>query len=129
MSSADDYRFTKTHEWARLTEEGLVEVGITDFGQQQLTDIVNVELPEVGDYTFQAGEEMGVVESVKTASDYYAPVAGTIEAVNESLLDSPEKINEDALGEGWIVRIKPTDVEDLESLLTGAEYDSSLPED
>ncbi len=129
MSTAEQRRFTETHEWARVTDDGLVEIGISDFGQHQLADIVNVELPEVSDHLFEAGEDVGVVESVKTASDYYAPVKGTVVQVNEELLGSPELINEEPYGRGWILRLKVADVAVVETLMTAAEYDATLPED
>ena len=104
-----DLRFTAEHEWLRQEEDGSVTIGITDHAQAALGDLVYVELPEV-DQELESGNEMAVVESVKAASDVYAPVSGVVLAVNELLADDPEKINADPYGEGWIVRVQPGDV-------------------
>ncbi len=117
----DDLRYTKTHEWARRDEDGTVTVGITDHAQEMLGDLVFVELPEAG-RTVAAEEEVAVVESVKAASDIYSPLAGEITDVNAALSDSPELINNDPYGEGWILRIKPADEEDWENLLDAEAY-------
>lgn len=100
-----DLQYTKDHEWLRREEDGSVTIGITDHAQSALGDLVYVELPEVGQ-DLEEGGEMAVVESVKAASDVYAPVAGSVVAVNEELADDPEKINADPYGDGWIVRLK-----------------------
>ena len=102
-----DLTYTKEHEWMRREEDGSVTVGITDHAQSALGDLVYVELPEVGQEV-ESGGEMAVVESVKAASDVYAPLGGTIMAVNEELADDPEKINADPYGDGWIVRMQPS---------------------
>lgn len=102
-----DLRYTNEHEWLRQEEDGTVTIGITDHAQSALGDLVYVELPEVGQEV-DAGGEMAVVESVKAASDVYAPIGGEVVAVNEDLSDDPEKINADAYGDGWIVRMKPS---------------------
>ena len=102
-----DLRYTEEHEWLRQEEDGTVTVGITDHAQGALGDLVYVELPEVGQ-SVDAGGDMAVVESVKAASDVYAPVSGEVVAVNEDLSDDPEKVNGDPYGDGWIVRLKPT---------------------
>lgn len=102
-----DLRYTNEHEWLRQEEDGSVTIGITDHAQTSLGDLVYVELPEVGQ-DLEAGGEMAVVESVKAASDVYAPVAGSVVAVNDELADDPEKINADPYGEGWIVRMQPS---------------------
>lgn len=102
-----DLEYTKDHEWLRREQDGSVTIGITDHAQSSLGDLVYVELPEVGQ-ELNEGEEMAVVESVKAASDVYAPVAGEVTAVNEELADDPEKINSDPYGDGWIVRVQPT---------------------
>ncbi len=112
-------KYTKTHEWARLEENGSVTVGITDHAQAQLGDMVFVELPVVG-RALQAAEECAVVESVKAASDVYSPVAGEVVEVNEALADQPELINQDPYGEGWIFRLKPGG--NLDALLDAAAY-------
>lgn len=103
-----DLRFTSEHEWLRKEEDGSVTIGITDHAQSALGDLVFVELPETGQ-ELEAGGEMAVVESVKAASDVYAPVSGTVLEVNTALADDPEKINADPYGEGWIVRMQPSD--------------------
>lgn len=101
-----DLRYTNEHEWLRQEEDGTVTIGITDHAQSALGDLVYVELPEVGQEV-EAGGEMAVVESVKAASDVYAPIGGEIVGINDDLADDPEKINGDPYGDGWIVRMKP----------------------
>lgn len=103
-----DLKYTKEHEWLRQEEDGSVTIGITDHAQSALGDLVYVELPEVG-LDVESGGEMAVVESVKAASDVYAPISGAVLAVNEVLSDDPEKINADPYGDGWIVRVQPAD--------------------
>lgn len=115
-----DLRYLETHEWARL-EDGIVVVGISDHAQDALGDVVYVELPEV-DAAIGAGDEVAVVESVKAASDIYAPVAGVIVAVNEALEDAPELVNEAPYGDGWFFKIQPEDASELENLLSAADY-------
>jgi glycine cleavage system H protein len=102
-----DLKYTNEHEWLRQEEDGTVTIGITDHAQSALGDLVYVELPEI-DQEVEAGGEMAVVESVKAASDVYAPISGQVVGVNEALADDPELINADAYGEGWIVRMKPS---------------------
>lgn len=102
-----DLKYTKEHEWLRQEEDGSVTIGITDYAQSALGDLVYVELPEVGQEV-ESGGEMAVVESVKAASDVYAPIGGTVTEVNEALSDDPEKINADPYGDGWIVRLQPS---------------------
>lgn len=116
-----ELRYVDTHEWARLEEDGTVTVGITDHAQEALGDIVYVELPEL-DTDGIAGEEAGVVESVKAASDVYFPISGTVIAVNSALTDSPEIINTDPYGEGWFYKLKPRDPADLDDLLDAEGY-------
>ncbi|HEY0231390.1 MAG TPA: glycine cleavage system protein GcvH [Dokdonella sp.] len=117
-----DLKFLKSHEWARVEDKGTVTVGISDHAQGLLGDLVYVELPSVGD-TVKAGNAVAVVESVKAASDVYAPVSGEIVAINESLPDKPETINEDAYGDGWIFVIKPDNLaEEQEELLDPDAY-------
>ena len=120
-----DLQYTKEHEWLRREDDGSVTIGITDHAQAALGDLVYVELPEVGQDVETDGE-MAVVESVKAASDVYAPVAGTIVAVNEALSDDPEIINSDPYGEGWIVRMEATDGDD--GLMSPEEYQALLDE-
>lgn len=116
-----DLRYAATHEWARLENDGIVTVGITDHAQEALGDVVYVELPEIG-RTLQAGEQAGVVESVKAASDIYAPVSGEVVAVNGALGDSPELINGEPYG-SWFYQLRPTDAAELEKLLDAAGYE------
>jgi glycine cleavage system H protein len=116
-----DLKFLKSHEWARMEDDGTVTVGISDHAQGQLGDLVYVELPSVGD-TVEAGNACAVVESVKAASDVYSPVSGTILKVNDALADKPETINEDAFGDGWIFKLKPSSPAEMDELLTPDEY-------
>ncbi len=120
-----DLQYTSDHEWLRREEDGNVTVGITDHAQQALGDLVYVELPEVGQEV-ESGGDMAVVESVKAASDVYAPISGTVVEVNEALSDDPEIINSDPYGEGWIVRLQPGG--DDGDLLTPDAYQSLLDE-
>ena len=113
-------RYTKTHEWIRVEGEHAY-VGITDYAQQQLSDIVYVEMPEVGD-TFSKGEVFGVVESVKAASDCYLPAAGEVAAINEELADSPDLVNKDPYGDGWFIKLALEDADEVDSLMAPREY-------
>ena len=113
--------YAESHEWARLDENGRVIVGITDFAQDALGDIVYVELPQMGEL-LQASVEAGVVESVKAASDIYSPVSGVVVAVNQSLEDAPEKINTDVYGDGWFFALDPSDFNELEDLKDARAY-------
>ncbi|MDX1517025.1 MAG: glycine cleavage system protein GcvH [Woeseiaceae bacterium] len=122
-----DLLYTREHEWLRKEDDGTVTVGITDHAQGALGDLVYVELPEEGQ-ELEADGEMAVVESVKAASDVYAPISGTVVAINEALEDDPEKINADPYGDGWIVRIEPSASADESSLLSPDEYDALLEE-
>jgi glycine cleavage system H protein len=126
MEFLSDLLYTKHDEWVRLEGDEVV-VGITDYAQDQLSDVVYVELPEVGD-TFDKGEPFGVVESVKAASDIFMPVTGEITAINEELEDSPEIVNEDPYGKGWFVRIKLSDKSDLDALMDAKAYQAQLEE-
>ncbi len=122
-----DLLYTKDHEWLRREEDGSVTIGITDHAQSSLGDLVYVELPEVGQDVDESGE-MAVVESVKAASDVYAPIGGSIAAVNEELADDPEKINSDPYGDGWIVRIQPSDAIDEGALMSPDDYQQLIDE-
>jgi glycine cleavage system H protein len=122
--SQDDRKYTRSHEWAKLDGD-VVVIGISDHAQQELGDITFVELPAVGD-TVEAGGECGVVESVKAASDLYAPIGGEVVAVNDALEDAPELINQDAWEAGWIVKLKPSDVSEMDALMSAADYDATL---
>ncbi|MEZ5465762.1 MAG: glycine cleavage system protein GcvH [Lysobacteraceae bacterium] len=123
-----DLKFLKSHEWARVEDNGHITVGISDHAQGLLGDLVFVELPEVGD-DVEAGNGCAVVESVKAASDVYAPVSGTIVAINEALADSPETINDDAFGEGWIFVIEPSNAAELEELLSPEDYAAQVEDE
>lgn len=114
-------RYASSHEWARL-EDGLVVVGVSDFAQESLGDVVYVELPEVG-LDAQAGAEVGVVESVKAAADIYAPVSGIVVAVNDALEDAPDLVNQDPYGDGWFYKLEPADTTQLDDLLDADGYD------
>ena len=120
----DNLKFLDTHEWARLESDGNVTVGISNHAQDLLGDIVFVELPEVG-LTINQGAEIAVVESVKAASEVYCPVGGEILKINNNLEDSPELINSSPYGEGWFFKIKPSDLNELESLLSPEEYSAN----
>ncbi len=126
MNLPPELKYTASHEWARLEADGTVSVGITDHAQAQLGDIVFVEPPKVG-RKLAAGESVGVVESVKAASDIYAPIAGEVVATNDDLGASPERINADAYG-AWMYRLKPADPADLEKLLDSAAYEKASAE-
>lgn len=116
-----DLGYTKTHEWVRQEDDGTLTMGITDHAQELLGDLVYVELPEVG-RTVKAREELAVVESVKAAADVYSPVNAEVLEVNDTLNDSPELINRDAYGEGWMVRLKPETLQDVDKLLDAQAY-------
>ncbi|MGB5256089.1 MAG: glycine cleavage system protein GcvH [Woeseiaceae bacterium] len=120
-----DLLYTNDHEWLRREDDGTVTIGITEHAATSLGDLVYVELPEVDQEVESAGE-MAVVESVKAASDVYAPIAGSIVAVNEELSDDPEKINSEPYGEGWIVRMRPSDEVDESELLSPDAYQQLL---
>jgi len=113
-------RYLETHEWARK-DDGEVTVGISDYAQSTLSDVVYVELPEIGE-TISKGDQLGVVESVKAAGDVYAPMSGKVIAVNEALEDAPELVNESPFGDGWLLRIKPSDPGEWDSLLDAKAY-------
>jgi glycine cleavage system H protein len=124
MNIPRDLRYTKSHEWVRLAG-GLAVVGITDYAQNQLSDLTYVELPSVAD-DVEAESEVAVVESVKAASDVYAPISGTITAVNEKLIQQPEIINSDPYGEGWLFKIKPAHPDDIALLLDAESYEETI---
>ncbi|GAB3285094.1 glycine cleavage system protein GcvH [Parahaliea aestuarii] len=116
-----ELKYASSHEWARLEEDGSVTVGITDHAQEALGDVVFVELPGVGD-TLAAGDEAGVVESVKAASDIYAPIGGEVIEVNSALEDEPETVNADPYNDGWFYKLKPADAGELDKLLSAEDY-------
>lgn len=123
-----DLLYTDEHEWLRREDDGSVTIGITDHAQAALGDLVYVELPEVG-LELSAGGDMAVVESVKAASDVYAPIGGVVLEVNEELSDDPEKINGDPYGDGWIVRLRPSEPIDEEELLSPNDYQDLLDDE
>jgi glycine cleavage system H protein len=123
MKLPKELRYTESHEWVRKEADGTVTIGITDHAQEQLGDIVFVEPPKVG-RKVAAGESVGVVESVKAASDIYAPIAGEVVAANADLSSAPEKVNEDAFA-AWMFRIKPTSAGDIDKLLDAAAYEKA----
>ena len=122
-----ELKYAKSHEWARLLPDGTVEIGITDHAQAALGDLVFVDVPEVG-RTLAAGEGCAVVESVKAASDIYAPVSGEVIAINEALADSPEQVNSDPYG-SWFFRLQPSDTSELDKLLDAAGYQAACDAD
>ncbi len=124
----NELKYASSHEWARMEEDGSIVVGITDHAQGLLGDVVYVELPEI-DTEVSAGDEIAVVESVKAASDIYSPISGTVVEVNDSLDGSPETINSDCYGEGWIFRIEPSNETDFEDLMDAEAYGESIDED
>ena len=125
--SPDDRKYTREHEWAKVDDADakLVSVGITDFAQDELGDIVYFDLPKAGDNVSHM-EKMGEVESVKAVSDLFSPVTGQIEAINDELIDHPELVNEDPFEAGWIMKVVLADLGELESLMSAAEYDEYI---
>ncbi len=121
----NDLHFAESHEWCRLEDDGLISVGISDHAQEQLGDLVFVETPEVGGRV-EAGSACAVVESVKAASDVYSPISGEVAEVNEALTDSPETINSDPYGEGWLMRVKPDDATEVDNLMDADAYEAHL---
>ncbi len=127
MEFPEDLKFSKEHEWV-LVEGNVATVGITDYAQDQLGDIVFVELPGVGDKVSKE-DAFGVVESVKAVSDVYAPVSGKVLEVNDDLPENPEMLNEDPYGDGWMIKIEMNDLEELQDLMTAAEYEEYVAEE
>lgn len=123
-----ELKYLASHEWARIEEDGTVTIGITQHAQDALGDVVYVETPEVGS-NVNAGEEAGVVESVKAASDIYSPVSGVVVAVNEALVDAPETVNESPYDDGWFFRVKPADLSELENALDAAGYAKAIADE
>jgi|SRR5688572_11784730 glycine cleavage system H protein len=117
----EDLHYSKDHEWVRVDGEEAI-IGITDYAQNSLGDVVYVELPKAGD-KFSTGESFGSVESVKAVSEVFTPVSGAIARINESLADEPEKVNSDPYGEGWMIRVLMSNPAEVDSLLTAAEYE------
>jgi glycine cleavage system H protein len=123
-----ELRFADSHEWAEVLEDGLIRVGISDHAQEQLGDLVFVELPDEDD-EITRGEACAVVESVKAASDVYAPISGEIVSVNEKLAETPETINNDPYGDGWLFTVKPSDEGDLDELMDAEAYADHVSDD
>ena len=127
-STPSELKYASSHEWARLEEDGTVTVGISDHAQEALGDVVFVELPELG-ASLAAGDEAGVVESVKAASDIYSPVGGEVVAINEQLEDEPETVSGDPYHDGWFYRLQPSDKGELEKLLSAEDYAAHCEEE
>ncbi len=123
----NDLKFTKTHEWLK-TEKDEVTIGITDHAQQLLGDMVFVELPEIGDEV-RIGQELGVVESVKAASDFYAPISGVVTAINDAVAENPALVNSDPYTSGWLVKMKPLHLDEINDLLNADQYQIEIAEE
>ena len=121
-----ELKFTKEHEWIKI-KDGVAIIGISDFAQEQLGDIVSIELPKAGG-VFRQGQTMAIIDSVKASSDIYAPISGEIIEVNEGLIEKPEMINQSPYDLGWIAKIKPSSMEEFESLMTKEKYDRYIGE-
>jgi glycine cleavage system H protein len=128
MEFPENLRYTKSHEWVRVEENGTIVVGLTDYAQEQLGELVYVELPEPSDETVARDEPFAVVESVKAASDVYAPVSGRVTEVNDELPNSPEVINQDPYGDGWMLRMEIDGEDEIEELMSAAEYEELIGE-
>ncbi len=127
MNVPEELLYTKEHEWIRM-DDGNATIGITDFAQSELGDVVFVELPQVGD-TFKANDPFGSLESVKAVSEAYMPIDGEVTQINEILLDSPEKINEAPYSDGWMIQIRPLDPDSLKELMNSTEYSNYVAEE
>jgi glycine cleavage system H protein len=125
MANPEDLKYTAEHEWVRPGDGGMMRIGITDYAQEQLGDIVYVHLPEVGE-AVEAGTAMGELESTKSVSDLFAPVSGTVAARNEALDANPELCNSDPYGEGWILEIEASDASASEGLMSAADYEATV---
>ena len=128
MEAPKELRYSREHEWILVEEDNLATIGITDYAQEQLGDVVFVELPGPDTRLTQA-EPFGVIESVKAVSDIYAPVSGTVREVNTELLNTPETLNEDPYGDAWLVQVEMNDPEELEELMTAEEYEQFINEE
>jgi len=126
MEIPKELRYSEEHEWAAV-DENIATIGITDYAQEQLGDVVYIELPETGTEVTK-GDKFGVVESVKAVSDIYSPVTGTVVAVNTGLPNTPETVNEEPYGDGWMIRVEMSDLEELNDLMTAAEYEKFIKE-
>jgi len=127
MDFPEEFKYTEEHEWV-MVEEEIAVIGISDFAQDALGDVVFVELPEVG-AVLEAGKAFGVVESVKAVSDIYAPISGTVEEINEDLIEAPEIINTSPYVDGWMIKIRMTDAADADALMTSDEYQALIAEE
>ena len=125
MSVPKDYRYTESHEWVRIEEDNVVTIGITDYAQEKLGDIVSVELPRIGD-EIERGEPIGMIDSQKASSEIFAAVSGVVLEVNEMLNDDPAVINSDPYEEGWVVRIEVEDLEQIDDLMSADDYEELL---
>jgi len=125
MANPEDLKYTAEHEWVRAGDSGVMRIGITDYAQEQLGDIVYVHLPEVGE-TVEAGTAVGELESTKSVSDLFAPVNGTVTAVNEALADQPDLVNSDPYGEGWLLDIEVEDAAEVAALMDADAYQGQL---
>lgn len=128
MNLPSELRYVASHEWVRLNDDGTITIGVTDHAQEQLGDLVFVETPEI-DATFSAGDAIAVLESVKAASDIYAPVAGVVLDTNGELADSPELINDSPYENGWIFTMRPDDATEIENLLSADDYEQSVADE
>lgn len=128
MNLPSELKYSKEHEWLRVEGDNRARIGITDFAQSELGDIVFVELPEVGDEV-TAGDPFGSVESVKTVSELYAPVSGKVVEVNEALADSPENVNTSPYGDGWMIVVEMADPSEVDQLLSAEQYKETISED
>ena len=126
MNYPDDVRYTAEHEWARL-EGGVVTIGVTSYATEQLGDVVFVELPEVG-RRLETMKPFGVVEAVKTVSDLFAPIAGEVVEVNGALADNPATVNQSPFGDGWMIRIRPSDPSEIQKLMSSEDYARMIEE-
>jgi glycine cleavage system H protein len=124
MANPSDRRYSKEHEWVRVDGDA-ARIGITDYAQEQLGDVVYVDLPEPGAALTQF-EKMGEIESVKAVSDLYAPISGEVTAINEALVEKPEVVNSDAHGDGWLVEVRLSDASELDKLMSAEEYDAFI---
>ncbi|MFT5481599.1 MAG: glycine cleavage system H protein [Halieaceae bacterium] len=124
----EELKYSESHEWARVEEDGTVTVGISDHAQDALGDVVFVELPDIG-AKLAARDDAAVVESVKAASDIYAPLSGTVIGVNELLEDNPETVNEHPYQEGWLFKLQPDDLDELENMMSAADYRAQCEEE
>ena len=127
-SSDDQMNFTKEHEWVVIDRDQIATIGITDYAQDQLGEIVFLELPDEGEQLTKS-ETFGVVESVKSVSDVYAPVSGKVVEVNDPLLDGPETVNEEPYGEGWLIKVELSNLKDLDDLMTAEQYQAYIKEE